>query len=157
MTAMPDTPAATDPLRVQVRRTHEARGGYAVLQEALSKARVSFDEANAKLIGLVSQAASAVQTEERVLRELTLQRYEQTGDKRPSPGVGIRIVKKVDYDPATALSWAKANDLALVLDKKAFEKIATATAIPCAVVRDLPCAIIAEDLGEALELPKESI
>ena len=50
--------------------------------------------------------------------------YKETGDKKLLGGIGIRVSKKIDYDPAEALKFAKEKNMFLQLDKKAFEKVA---------------------------------
>jgi hypothetical protein len=49
--------------------------------------------------------------------------YEQTGEKKPTEGVAIRIYRRVDYDPEIALEWCKQSlPKALKLDKSMLEK-----------------------------------
>lgn len=149
---LPETPP--DPLVTQVRRTYEARAGHEQLKQALADARAAFEQQYDALITRTIQAGSVVAAEEAALRELTLQRYEATGEKQPAPGVGIRLETVVDIpSPAAALEWAKTSGLALMVDLKALKRIAAATPIPCATVRQEAKATIATDLGEALGLP----
>ena len=72
------------------------------------------------------------------LRELTLQVYAETGNKKPAPGVGIREIIRLDYEPELARDWAIEHKMALKLDVAAFEKI--------------PQATIATDLSKVLEV-----
>ena len=51
-----------------------------------------------------------------------LELYKNDGTKKFDCGVGIRIMTKLDYDVNIALSWAKEHQMALLLDKKAFEQ-----------------------------------
>lgn len=149
---LPTSPA--DPLVVQVRRTAEARAGHAILKAELDRARAAFEQSYETLIARVIQVGGVVAAEEAALRELTLRRFEETGDKHPAPGVGIRLETVVDIpNPAAALEWAKTSGLALMVDLKALKQIAAATAIPCATVRQEPKATIATDLAAALGLP----
>ncbi len=60
-------------------------------------------------------------------KSLALAQYEASGDKRPEPGVAIRVYRRPVYDMATVIAWCKAQAPAFVrevLDAKAFEKVA---------------------------------
>jgi hypothetical protein len=135
-----------DPLLVQLRRVAEARAGAVLLADALKVKQAEFYAANTQLSDLVAASRATVLAEEAVLRELTVRRYEETGEKHPAPGLGIRLVKVIDYEAGAAFAWAKETGMALALDRKAFEKIATVTSVPCATVREEPQATIAERL-----------
>lgn len=139
-----------DPLVLQTRRVAAARAQVTALEEELGDARRAFEEGHAALIAAVQTAQAACAADEQALRELTLQRYQETGDQHPAPGLGIRLVKAVEYDAGQALAWAKQSGLALQLDRKAFEKIAIATPVPGATVVERPQATIAADLERAL-------
>lgn len=145
-----DAPTGDAPLRVQIRRVHEGRGGYQVLAQALAEKQRIFADENANLVTLVEQAKATVAAAEAALRQLTLEAFARTGERQPGPGVAIRLVKRVRYEFAAAFAWAKVNGMALTLDAKAFEKIAIATPLPCADVEEVPQATIATDLGTAL-------
>lgn len=55
--------------------------------------------------------------------ELTLQAYQETGEKKPVPGVGIRVYQKVQYDKENAFEWCRDNFVdALKLDTRKLEK-----------------------------------
>lgn len=59
--------------------------------------------------------------EEENLREATLEAYQETGNKRPAPGVGIRIIKVCKYDPDEAKRWAIQKGACLKLDEAAYK------------------------------------
>lgn len=160
--------AAEDLLTIQARRVYAARVMVGGLEQELERAEQEFAEENADLIARLNAARAAVDAEEDAARELTVTRFVETGEKKPAPGLGIRLVKAVEYDPAQALTWAKSTGLAIQLDRRAFEKMAVAavtpgtpsqrengtrvyqTTIPGALVVELPQATIAEDLGAVL-------
>ncbi len=95
-------------------------------------------------------AEDALAAAEAALREAAVAEYVATGSKAPAPGVGIRVTKGLQYDAAQAFAWAKDTGMALVLDKKAFEKIAPAANLPFVVTIEVPSATIATDLDAAL-------
>lgn len=114
-------------LKEQIKVVVEARREY---QEMADKKKAFYDEFQTKhcdFFGDVASAAIIVSEAEDILRELTLQNYKETGNKAPEPGVGIREVSKLLYDPKTALNWAIEHKMALKLDTSAFAKIAKAS------------------------------
>lgn len=111
-------------------------------------ARTAWDEANKNLLDEAMQTSQFVNAAEIVLRELTLKAYAETGNKQPIPGVGIREVTKLDYDPKEALKWAMEHQIALSLDKKSFEGFAKATPLEFVKVTQEPQATIATDLSK---------
>jgi hypothetical protein len=55
--------------------------------------------------------------------ELTLHVYQETGEKKPANGVGIRVYQKVQYDEENAFEWCKVHlNTALKIDKRKLEK-----------------------------------
>lgn len=140
----------TDVLRDQVRRVHEARCGSAILQERLEAERQTFEQSIAALAKIAKDAIATLQAEEQTLRELVSARYKATGEKQPTPGVEVRIVKTLEYDQAAAFAWAKSTGMALTLDRKAFEQIALASPVAGATVKELPRVRIAQDLTKAV-------
>ena len=64
---------------------------------------------------------SDVETE---LRALALEDYAITREKKLLGGLGIRIMKKLNYEPDKALVWAEEHGIGLTLDKRAFESFA---------------------------------
>jgi hypothetical protein len=57
------------------------------------------------------------------VNDLTLQAYLDTGNKKPAPGVGIRVYQKVQYDEDNAFEWCKVHlNTALKIDKRKLEK-----------------------------------
>lgn len=83
-----------------------------------------------------------------IVSNLTIQAFQETGNKKPAPGVGIRVYKSLKYNPDAALAWAKANNLdaAIQLNKSNFEKYAKGVA-----------DVMPLDFVEYLEEPKATI
>ena len=98
----------------------------------------------------LKDAKEAVAAAEAALREMTLAAYTATGNKQPAPGVGIRVVQRLDYEPMQALVWAKAHDIGLALNKVEFERMAKITLPDFVTITDQPTATIATDLSEAV-------
>uniref|UniRef100_A0A6M3LS47 Uncharacterized protein n=1 Tax=viral metagenome TaxID=1070528 RepID=A0A6M3LS47_9ZZZZ len=86
-----------------------------------------WEEENRELLDRLEYQTTHVGLTEVLLRELTLQAYAANPtNKQPAKGVGVREVSKLAYDPKEAYQWALKHQMALALDKSAFEKIAKA-------------------------------
>jgi len=75
--------------------------------------------------------------------------YAETGDKRPHSHVNINMMKRLEYDPATALEWAKTEArYLLILDEKRFKSgMLKAKIVPEFITRhEEPQAKIDKDL-----------
>jgi len=111
-----------------------------------------WNEANQELLDALTQAGADVAEAEAKLRELAIQVYAETKEKNVAPGVGIRVMTKMEYDTKAAMEWAVKHSLALVLDKKAFEAIAKTTPLDFVVSIEEPTATIAAVLDRIKEV-----
>jgi hypothetical protein len=73
--------------------------------------------------------------------------YDATGDRKAEPGAEVKLFDMPRYDDAEALEWAKGSGMCLTLDKKAFEKVAKATALPFVTIEQEPRVSLASDLS----------
>lgn len=138
----------TQQLKEQINIVVEARER---LQEATGLMKSTYAkwlEANELIIANESNAKSACQEAETKLRELALETYAETKDKAVAPGVGIRVMSRLDYDSWDAIDWAMEHKLALKLDTSAFEKIAKTSNIPFVITTEEPLATIASELAK---------
>ena len=55
------------------------------------------------------------------LRDLALADYDITKEKKLTGGLGIKIMKKLEYEPDKAFNWAEKHGIGLELNKRAFE------------------------------------
>ena len=143
--------AATDPLRGQAILVRDLRQTVAGLRDELSQRRQQWEEQNASLIAQARGAEQELAEQESRLREMGLERFRETGDKKPGPGVEVKMFVEPRYDSAAALEWATEHRIALALDKKAFESMAKSGAVPCVRFEQVYRAQIASDLSKALE------
>lgn len=111
-------------LKEQIKKTAKAREETRRLAGEKEQAYRLWAEANQALLNAVDDAKVYQADQESKLRQLTLEAYEETGEKKPAEGVGIREVTHLDYDPKEALQWAIKHVMCLQLDRKAFEKVA---------------------------------
>lgn len=111
--------------------------------DACSALLDEWSKANAELLtehDAIIDKAGEVETQ---LRAAVVESYQANpASKTVAPGLSVRINTSLKYDAAKALQWAKSHDLALALDKKAFEAIAKAQSIDFVEVVETPSAVI---------------
>ena len=97
---------------------------------------------NVVVFGEIEDLSGKINDTEIKLKELALIEYSETGEKKLGYGVGIRVFKKMEYEEAMAFSWAKEHNMALSLDKRAFEKMARVDKPDFVVINEVPQATI---------------
>ena len=146
---------AQETLQEQVRRVAEARRELDQTRRTVIARRTAFDVENADVIKQLAAQMAAADQAESALRALTLAHYGETQEKRPVPGVEVKVKTSLAYEAATAFAWAQQKGLALIpeaLDVKAFEKIVGSMVEKPAfvTVKETPQAQIASDLEKVL-------
>ena len=106
-----------------------------------------WEEAHAVLLSDLKAYAEFLKGAEDKLRELTLKAYAETGNKVPAVGVSVKIFQTLDYDVEEAKRWAMQHQLALQLDRKAFDAIARINSLEFVTIKDKPRAQIAVKLS----------
>lgn len=140
-------------LEERVRAVHMLRCRLAIQQADVAKWRREWEEKYVPWIDEARQTGEELATAEQALRAAAIAGYLETGDKMPTPGVGIRVTSRPCYDPTAALEWAREHSLALRLDVKTFEAIAKHGACGSLVTYQVePTAMIASDLSKILEV-----
>ena len=114
-------------LKSQIRVVAKAQQKTAELKSQRDILLKAWNDDNRELFDTLTQAGAEVAEVEAKLRELTLLAYAQTGNKAPTPGVGVREITKLEYDGVVAFDWAVEHKMAIKLDVSAFEKIAKAS------------------------------
>ena len=94
------------------------------IKEAMDAEQQKFNEAHKVEIVSLAQNRERLNLMEDGLRDLALEEYALTKDKKLTGGMGIRILKKLDYESDKALIWAEQHHIGLTLDKRAFESFA---------------------------------
>jgi len=133
-------------IEAQVEVVARARENAQEAIDARALARSAWEQEHLSLQTSVATTSELVGEEEDKLRALTLQAYEQTGNKTPALGVSVKIFQTLDYEPKEALKWAMAHQIALSLDKKSFETFAKATPLEFVTISDEPRVQIAQTL-----------
>ena len=138
----------------QVKIVAEARR---IVQIAVGNKKLLVKEWEEKYSGFLADLqlnVEVVNDAEAKLRKLTIKAYNETGSKNPCPGVGIREVTKLEYDPKEAFKWALEHKIVLKLDTPAFEKMAkmaSETRPSFVTISTEPQATIAQDLDTVLK------
>jgi len=98
---------------------------------------------NNELLAQIALCTSVKTEAETKLREMAIETYLKTLDKAVAPGIGIRVMTKLNYDAKEAMEWAVKHELALKLDTTKFEKIAKTENLPFVTITEEPSATIA--------------
>ena len=126
------------------RRIHASCSGNLLLS------KVTWERENAILLNSFANSEENMRRAEEELRQEAVQAFLATGEKRPSPGVEVRLYDVLIYDSLKAFEWALEHKQALQLSKPVFEKIAKADKPEFVTITQEPRALIASDLEKAL-------
>jgi hypothetical protein len=107
-----------------------ARMQYQAVHQQVQHLREAWATHYAPLLQDEALQKQAVRQAEEALRRLAIEMYQTTGSKELAPGVRVRELTRLTYDPQDALVWAIEHRLALTLDVKAFDQLARVTALP---------------------------
>jgi hypothetical protein len=109
-------------LNDQIQKVKATREILESRTQKLHELQVAFNQANKGLIEEKCKLEIDCDDAERRLREMTIAAYRASGNKKPAPGVGIRMKKSLKYMESLARSWAlKDGHNFLKLDKEGFE------------------------------------
>lgn len=135
-------------LEANISRVRSLRLSISILKDMIDERMAAWEEENRELMDAIEAERIRLREEEEKLREATLEAYRETGNKKPAPGVGIRIVKDICYEEYMAITWAVEAGAGncLKLDKKNFEKAAEALALDFVTINSIPQATIAKEL-----------
>jgi hypothetical protein len=145
-------------LEDDIRKLADLRDEYFKLDTQLEMSRQKWLEENADLILKRSALDDQIKTEEVFIRKFAVDTYVNTGNKKPAPGIQIKIVEKLTYDEAEGVKWAIENNAPGVLKiakakfNKAMKGEAAKGAAPLFVkMTKEPQAQISTDLRKALD------
>jgi len=113
-----------------LQRVIMARQQYHTVHMQVQELREAWASQYATLLQEEAQHRQTVHQVEATLRTLAIALYQSTERKEIAPGVKVREMTRLIYDPQEALTWAMAHQMALMLNIKAFEQLARVTALP---------------------------
>jgi hypothetical protein len=100
-------------------------------------------EKNAELLKEHEETGERAKQQETGLRNAIILAYDADPSKKTvAPGLSVRITVKPVYDREKAFAWAREHGLALALDAKAFEKIASVQALDFVNTEETIVAVI---------------
>lgn len=117
-----------------------------ILKEEIEKLQANFLEANAELINDCERVKTELSETDAALRSAMIEHFLHTGEKSIDSDLTVRVNTRLLYDKNEALNWAKEHNLALKLDEREFEKIASSTDISFVVIEEKPIAAISKKL-----------
>lgn len=156
-----DTKAVLETLAAKRATLAQARAAHDTKKATLDALRQQFEQQHADLIAEVDTLKEAESAADADLRDEVLKVYAADLDnKKPLPGLEIKLWDVMDFDKAEAEVWARQNMPALlVLDTSAYKKVLKEVAaskvlssviIMPGVVRQEPKVSVARDLSAYL-------
>ena len=103
--------------------------------------------------GALDLANQDVQRAEAAVRIAAVETYFATLNKKPAPGVQIRLYRGIDYDPVQLLTWCKTNAPTLVVESLKDGFLQAVKNLPGAPIdiTDEPRPQIAADLSQYMK------
>lgn len=150
MTETTVTTATPVTLKRAAARLHAARDRVESLSNTWSALLDMLRDQYADLLHQIDEAKIDAREAEDALRAAALAQYEATGKKTLGHGVGVRVQTRLAYDYDQALRWAYANRKALMLDGRAFERIAKEERIDFVAVVETPTITLPRDSAKLL-------
>ena len=144
--------------RELLERLHRARLTAASVDAEVAEARLRFAKDSADLLTRQATVRQEADEADEALRTAALIAFRETGDLKPLPGTGIRMVKKLDYDPGEAFDYARQHaPMYLALKIRDFESLArhSPTIVPFVEITEEAQVTIVGDLGPVLDGMKE--
>jgi plasmid maintenance system killer protein len=123
----------------------------AVINEAIAALEKQFANENFNLLLQKTEAEEAAANYERQLREMAVQHFEETGEKRMDADCSVRVNVKYEYDNVTAVAWAETNAPVLIvknIDKKSFESLPSTPDLPFVTKTESVSAVIAKEFTD---------
>ena len=112
----------------RVRQVHLLRTELAERKASVKQLREEWESKHSPILATVRNAEVRLGEHETELRQAVLRDYGVTGEKKPTPGVEVKIFETLAYEDADAFAWANEHGIALSLDKRVFEGIAKGAA-----------------------------
>lgn len=153
-----NNPAEHDPMN-DIARLHALRENLVFLKYTKAASYADWLDNNAGLINVIAHRTNEINDLEAQVKAHALNVYLLTGDKRPYPGVEVKLFATLDYKLEDALPWAQTHQMALELNKRVFEAIASGPAgqsMAFVTRGEEPRAQIARDLSKALVQGEEA-
>jgi hypothetical protein len=111
----------------EVKKVFELRKEVDKFKEEKKAAWEKFVAETAEINSFLKLKEQELLEAESVVRNLAVCEYQTTGNKNLEFGIKIKLMERINYDEKKALEWGLQHQLAIQLDKKAFESLAKST------------------------------
>lgn len=125
-------------MKEQVKEISNTIGKIECLKKELNEKRELFNEQNKQLIEDIKASEEMLNTQKDIVKQIALEEFIATGNKKLYGGIGIRVTQSLEYDTDKAFQWAKEHSLCLKLDESAFKKIAKTQPIEFVTTMEVP-------------------
>lgn len=95
----------------------ETKKNIAIIKEKHEKELQPLNE-------VIKTLGEKIEVEKEVINPIILEEFKKTGVKKYEGGIGVQERKGIVYDEEKVFEWALEKKMFLILDKKAFEKVA---------------------------------
>ena len=93
-------------IRLQAEHVKDLRFQLKDLQDVYGALEKQFEATNSNQILLIAQTKAELEIAEADLRQEAIEAFVATGEKRPGPGVEVKIYDILSYNPTHAFEWA---------------------------------------------------
>lgn len=152
-----EQPAPLTPLQETLKKLRDARAKAAAFKAELTAKQAEFAKSVATLVASLKAETEAVSALDETARLLAVAHFQATKEKKPTPGIEVKLGETMDFDHAQAFAWATAKGMCITppaLDVDAFMAVAEAMRktepLPFVTFTETPKAQIAKDLDKAL-------
>jgi len=114
----------------KVKEYFETKDALDQYQDILRARKLEFDKGNLALLNTIESKKEELTIIKKEVSDDAILEFSTTNTKKLYGGIGIRESETLEYEPTNAINWAKKHEVCLILDKRAFEKIAKTTDFP---------------------------
>lgn len=121
------------------------------IDDAIAALEKQYADENFNLLLQQGEADEAAADYDRQLREMVVQHFTETGEKRMDGDCSVRVNTKFQYDNTTAVAWAERNAPVLIVktvDKKSFESLPQTRDLAFVEIIETATAVIAKEFTE---------
>lgn len=125
----------------------------AAVDAAIAELEKQYADENFNLLLQQKEAIEAANDYDAQLRQMAIQHFESTGERRMDADCSVRVNTKFEYDNTTAVAWAETNAPVLIVktvDKKAFESLPQTADLDFVEKIETATAVIAKEFTDVI-------
>lgn len=123
------------------------------VDEAIAALEKQYEDENFNLLLLKKEAEESAASYDAQLRQMAVDYFKETGEKRLDADCSVRVNTKYDYDNTAAVAWAEINAPVLIIktvDKKAFESLPSTPDLAFVEKIETVTAVIAKEFTDVI-------